>query len=202
MTPDLLTVISLLIIEICAFNKLKHNKSWLVQIATGTKRKVSEVVEICPLVMDGLFTYANLNVLPLGSYDILIGMDWLEAHIVKHDCYSKTFECLDEEGNLRVVRGILKVASVRKISAMQLQKFCRKGCREYAAHVLEAAKNETLRLEDFHVLKEFKDVFSNEIIGIPPKRDIDFTIELVLRATTVSNTPYRMGTPELLELKM
>ena len=42
------------IIEICAFKKLKHNKSWLVQLATGTKRKVSEVVEKCPLVMDGL----------------------------------------------------------------------------------------------------------------------------------------------------
>ena len=41
------------IVEICAFKKLKHSKSWLVQLATGTKRKVSEVVEKCPLVMDG-----------------------------------------------------------------------------------------------------------------------------------------------------
>ena len=64
------------IVEICAFKKLKHRKSWLVQLAIGTKRKVSEVVEKCRLFMDGLFTYANLNVLPLGSYDILIGMDW------------------------------------------------------------------------------------------------------------------------------
>ena len=65
------------IVEICAFKKLKHRKSWLVKIAIGTKRKVSEVVERCPLVMDGLFTYASLSVLPLGSYDILIGMHWL-----------------------------------------------------------------------------------------------------------------------------
>ena len=39
----------------------------------------------------------DLNVLPLGSYDVLIGMDWLEAHRVKLDCYNKTFECMDEE---------------------------------------------------------------------------------------------------------
>jgi hypothetical protein len=51
--------------------------------------------------------------LPLGSYDILIGMDWLEAHRVKLDCYNKTFECMDEEGNPRVVKGIPKVTSVR-----------------------------------------------------------------------------------------
>ena len=60
--------------EICAFKK-NYRKSWLVHLATGTKRKVSEVVEKCPLVMDGLVTHAYLNVLPLGSYDILIGME-------------------------------------------------------------------------------------------------------------------------------
>ena len=73
--------------------------------------------------MDGLCTYAKLNNLPLGSYDILIGMDWLEAYKFKLDCYNKTFECMDEEGNPRVVRGISKVVYVRKISAMQLKKF-------------------------------------------------------------------------------
>ena len=134
------------VVEICSFNNLKHNKSWLVQLATGTKRKVSEVVKKCLLVMNGLVTCVGLNVLPLGSYDVLIGMDWLEAHRVKLNCYNKTFECMDEERNPRVVRGIPKVISVRQISAMQLKKFCRKGCRVYATHVLEAATNETIRL--------------------------------------------------------
>ena len=115
------------VVDICAFKKVNHRKSWLVQLATGTKRKVSEVVEKFPLVMSGLVTYVDLNVLPLGSYDIIIGMDWLEAHIVNLDCYNKTFECIDEEGNLRVVKGIPKVVSVRQISTMQLKKFCRKG---------------------------------------------------------------------------
>ena len=107
----------------------------------------------------GLSTFSNFNILPLGSYDILIGMDWLEAHRVKIDYYNKKFECMDEEGNLRVVRGITKVISVRHISAMQLKKFSRKGCRLYATHVLEGGENETPRLDDFHVLREFKDFF-------------------------------------------
>ena len=101
------------VVEICAFKKVKHRKSWLVQLATGTKRKVSEVVEKCPLVMNGLSTFVDLNVLPLGSYDVLIGMDWLEAHRVKLDCYNKTFECMNEEGNPVVVKGIPKVISVQ-----------------------------------------------------------------------------------------
>ena len=51
-------------------------------------------------------------------------------------------------------------------------------------------------------MKEFVDVFPNEIQGLPPKRDIDFTIDLVPRVALVSKTPYRMSTLELLELKM
>ena len=102
---------------------------------------------------------------------------------------------MDEEGNPRVVRGIPKVIFVRQVSAMQLKKFYRKGCRLYVAHVLEARENETPRLEEFHVLQEFRDVFPDEILGFPPKRDIDFTIDLVPRAAPVSKTPYRMHTP-------
>ena len=52
------------------------------------------------------------------------------------------------------------------------------------------------------MLQEFRDVFPDEILGLPPKRDIDFTIELVLRAASVSKNPYRMSIPEMLELNM
>ena len=72
----------------------------------------------------------------------------------------------------------------------------------YAAHILEEMGDETPRLDDYQVLQEFKDVFPDEIPGLPPKRDIDFTIELVPGAAPVSRTPYRMSTPEMLEMKM
>ena len=48
-------------------------------------------------------------------------LDWLEAHRVNLDCYNKTFECMDEEGNPRVVKEIPKVVFVRYISVMQLR---------------------------------------------------------------------------------
>ena len=52
------------------------------------------------------------------------------------------------------------------------------------------------------MLQDFKDVFPDEVIGLPPKRDIDFTIELVPGAAPVSRAPYIMSTLEMLELKM
>ena len=133
-------------------------------------------------------------------------LEWIGLKLMSHrvniDCYNKTFECMDEEGNPIVVGGIPKVIYVRQISAMQLKKFCRKGYRVYAAHVVEAAQNETIRLEDYLVLQEFRDVFPDEILRLPPKRDIDFTIDLVPGEAPMSKTPYRMSTPGFLELKM
>ena len=112
-------------------------------------------------------------------------MDWLEAHRAKLDCYNKTFECLDEEGNLRVAKGFLEVISRRKSSPMQLKKFYGKGCRVYAAHVLEATEYDTPRLEGFYMLQKFRNVFPEEIPGIPPK-DSNIIFELVPRTKPVS----------------
>lgn len=57
-------------------------------------------------------------------------------------------------------------------------------------------------LEDIPVIQDFFIVFPESIPKLPPKWDINFTIELVLGATHVSRTPYRMSIPELTKLKM
>jgi hypothetical protein len=63
----------------------------------------------------------------------------------------------------------------------------------------EAPKDKVPSVEDFTTLKEFEDVFK-EILGLPPKRDIDFSINLIHGETPMSKTPYRVGMPELKEL--
>jgi hypothetical protein len=65
------------VVESLQFPRRKHGKSWLVQLATRNKRKVMELVKSCLVAMNGLNTRVELNILPLGSYDYLIGMDWL-----------------------------------------------------------------------------------------------------------------------------
>ena len=83
------------IVYLCKLGKAKHVKPWIVQLATGTKWKVSEIVKECEVNMNGFLTKVNLNILPLGSYDILIGMDWLEQHYVMLDCLNKSTLCTD-----------------------------------------------------------------------------------------------------------
>jgi hypothetical protein len=186
----------------CKLKPIRHVKPWLVQLATGTKRKVAEAIPACQFIMGGFPTRATLNLLPLGSYDLLIGMDWLAAHKTKMDCYHKTLECVNEEGRKMTLQGIQKPVSVRQISTLQMKKYCRKGCSLYAIQVLESIEDDKPNLEDHPILREYKDVFPEEVPGLPPRRDIDFSIELTPRVVPASRTPYRMSTPELVELKL
>jgi hypothetical protein len=83
-----------------------------------------------------------------------------------------------------------------------MKKYCRKGCPLYAIQVLESVEDDKPNLEDHPILREYRDMFPEEVSGLPPRRDIDFSIELAPGAVPVSRTPYRMSTPELVELKL
>jgi hypothetical protein len=85
------------IVENFQFPRSKLRKPWLVQSATGEKRKINEMVKTYLMDMNGLCTKTYLNIIPLGSYDFLISMDWLDEHHVFMDCYNKAFTCLDEQ---------------------------------------------------------------------------------------------------------
>ena len=65
------------IVDVCKIGKIKHDKPWLVQLATGTKPKVSKIVKYCEVNLNGFPTKLSLKILTLGLYDILISMDWL-----------------------------------------------------------------------------------------------------------------------------
>ena len=100
--------ISPIIIEKCKLQKDKSPKPWLVQLAIGTKIKILESIKGCPLKLNGLETSAYLNILPLGSYDFLIGMDWSEKLHVILNYLKIIFTRIDDLGNPNLVKGIPK----------------------------------------------------------------------------------------------
>ena len=103
-----------------------------------SKRKIIEFVKEFPLEMNGMKTFEDLKIIPLRSYDVLIGMDWLDAHHAVLDFHNKTYTCLDEEGNQVTIKGIPRPISLRQIIALKLKKCLRKGRQLYAIHVEES----------------------------------------------------------------
>jgi hypothetical protein len=138
--------------------------------------------------MNGINTKIDVNTIPLGSYDFLIDMDCLEKHRVVLDYYNKTITCIDEQRKQVKLQGNPRVVVVREILATQLKKRFRKGCQIFAVHMEEETKDKVASTEDHLVLRNFEDVFG-EITGLPPKRDIDFSIDLVPRVAPMSKTP-------------
>ena len=129
-------------------------------------------------------------------------MDWLEKKKALMNCWDKNLHCVDEEGKTFILKGKLKPISVRQISALQLKRTARKGHQVYGVHVEETEqKTEEELLDAVPVIREFKEFFPKEIPHLPPKREIDFLIDLVPGATPVSRAPYRMSPPELIKLK-
>ena len=85
------------------------------------------------------------------------------------------------------------------ISSMQARRFLRKGCEAFLALVLDS-KREQVNLEDIPVIKEFPNVFPEELPGLPPEREVDLSIKVVLGTNPISRAPYRMTPTELKEL--
>ena len=82
-------------------------------------------------------TTIYLNILPLGSYENLIGTDRIESHKTVINCLHKTFDCIDEKGNYHTIKGIYIPISIRQISAMQLKICIMKGFHLYAIKIVE-----------------------------------------------------------------
>ncbi|KAL0553651.1 hypothetical protein IC582_007551 [Cucumis melo] len=100
-----------------------------------------------------------------------------------------------------VFRGMRKAVSRSLISVLKAEKLLRKGCTTFLAHIV-VVQREKLKPEDVPVVKEFLDVFLDDLSGLPPDREIEFTIELLPGTTPISQAPYRMAPSELKELKM
>jgi predicted aspartyl protease len=106
-TPD--------VVESNKLKKQKHEKPWLVELATGTKIKVVNFISDLEFSLDGQRIRTNLNILPLGSYDMIIGMEWLEQHKAILDFYTKILSYKDNFGTVRTAQGIPKPVSVRQV---------------------------------------------------------------------------------------
>ena len=142
-------------------------------------------------MMNDFLTHVSVNVFPLGSYDLLIGMDWFEEHNFLLNCFNKTFTYIDNNGNNIKFKGIPRKVNMREIFALQMKRSVRKGCKVFAVYIMNYKENYIKpKLEGIPVLKEFEDIFLEEVPILPLKIDIKFTIDLIPAAVPVLTSPY------------
>ncbi|KAH9705011.1 Endonuclease [Citrus sinensis] len=144
---------------------------------------------------------ANLIILDIRDFDAILGTDWLASHHATVDCFKKEV-VFNKPGEIEVkFYGERRVLPSCVISVIDARRLLRKGCSAYLAYVIVTGVRE-LRLEDIPVVQEFSDVFPDELPGMPPHREIEFSIDLVPGTAPISIAPYRMAPAELKELKI
>jgi hypothetical protein len=132
--------------------------------------------------------------------EIILGMDWLSTFHASIDYFGKKVVFRIPSQAEYVFEGDRVVRPPPLVSAMQVKRLLRKGCKGFVAYVLKSEET-TLKTEDISVVKEFPNMFSEDLPGLPPKREVEFTMDLVPRTGPISKAPYRMAYVELKELK-
>ena len=172
----------------------------VVSVPNGDTMISERIVPCSKLVIQNKDFPADLIVLGIHDFDIVLGMDWLSKHRATLDCYKKEVRLVRLEEPSVIFQGIRKEIAPSLINAMTASKMLRKGCQGYLEFVVDR-RQEGTRLEDILIVKEFPDVFPDDISGLPPDREVEFTIDLIPDTEPISIPPYRMAPAELRELK-
>ena len=125
-------------------------------------------------------------------------MDWLSKHraIVDWGQNIVMLRCSDQAKV--IVQGIGSSAMSNVISTMQARGFMRKGCETFLVVILDS-KGGQVDVEKIPIVREFPDVFPEELPCIPLEREADLAIEIVPGTVPMSRAPYRMALTELKE---
>ncbi|XP_073133351.1 uncharacterized protein [Henckelia pumila] len=172
-----------------------------VSLPSGEELKSSSVVRNCKVQMQSLVLCADFIVLKMVNFDAILGMDWLTWHEVIIDCKRKTVSVIDQNGKSLVFRTTSKKSAPGMISAGTAWKLLSNGCTGFLASLIGDLEVQRPKLGEVEVVKDFSEVFSDDVAGLPLVRKVEFGIELLPETKPASKAPYRLAPTEMKELK-
>ncbi|GKB86345.1 putative reverse transcriptase domain-containing protein [Tanacetum coccineum] len=147
-----------------------------IEIASGQLVEIDKVIKRCKLEIEGHVFDIDLIPFGHGSFDVIIGMDWLSNYKAEIICHEKVVRILLPDGK------VLRVLGERP---------------DEKARLLMSAKASDKKQEEVVVVREFPEVFPDDLSGLPPIPEIEFQIELIPGATPVARSPYRLAPSEI-----
>ncbi|GKE72440.1 putative reverse transcriptase domain-containing protein [Tanacetum coccineum] len=180
--------------------------SYDVELADGKIVRIDTIIRGCALnFLDHPF-HIDLMPVELGSFDVIIGMDWLRRCHTVIMCNEKlvrvpygnetlTF-CGNESSNERESR-------LAVISYSKDQEYMAKGCQVFLAQISakeEGDKSEGKQIKDVPIVRDFPEVFPEDLPGLPLARPVELQIDLIPGAVYVARAPYQLAPSEMKEL--
>ncbi|GJT21790.1 putative reverse transcriptase domain-containing protein, partial [Tanacetum coccineum] len=198
---------------------LINNRYASILFDTGADRSFvsttcSSQIDITPTALDHYYDVeladrriiGDLMTVELGCSSAIIGWDWLVKYQAIIVCAEKIVRI--PWGNETLIvhgdgsnRG--NEARLHIISYTKTQEYMLKGCPVFLANVTTKEtedKSEKKQLEDVPIVRDFPDVFPEDLPGLPPTRQVEFQIDLIPGAAPVARAPYRLAPSKMKEL--
>ncbi|GJU72919.1 putative reverse transcriptase domain-containing protein [Tanacetum coccineum] len=151
---------------------IKIGASYEVELADGRVVSTNTVLKGCTLNLVNYVFEIDLMPIELGTFDVIIGMDWLVKHNVVIVCGEKVVR-IPYGNRMLIVESDKSMSRLKVIYCIKARKYVERGCHLFLAHVTENKPKEK-RLEDVPVIHDFPEVFPEELPGLPPPRQVEF----------------------------
>ncbi|KAL0536475.1 hypothetical protein IC582_025424 [Cucumis melo] len=172
-----------------------------VSTPSGECMLSKEKVKACQIEIAGHVIEVTLIVLDMLDFDVILGMDWLAANHASIDCSRKEVTFNPPLMTSFKFKGGGSKSLPQIISAIRASKLLSQGTWGILASVVDTREVD-VSLSSEPVVRDYPDVFPEELPGLPPHREVEFAIELEPGTVPISRAPYRMAPAELKELKV
>ncbi|GKB72241.1 putative reverse transcriptase domain-containing protein [Tanacetum coccineum] len=176
-----------------------------VELADGKSLTTNTILRGCTLNLQNHLFKIDLLPIELGSFDVIVGMDWMVEHHAEVVCYKKYIR-VPYRNDMLIIQGerieIKRESRLEVISSIKTQKYINQGCQVFLIQMMKEEKTKILEriIEDVPVVRDFSEVFPEDLLGLPPTRQVEFHIELIPGAAPVARAPYRLAPAEMKEL--
>ncbi|KAL0553629.1 hypothetical protein IC582_007529 [Cucumis melo] len=172
-----------------------------VSTPSGECMLSKEKVKACQIEIAGHVIEVTLLVLDMLDFDVILGMDWLAANHAIIDCSRKEVAFNPPSMASFKFKGEGSRSLPQVISAIRASKLLSQDTWGILASVVDTREVD-VSLSSEPVVRDYPDVFPEELPGLPPHREVEFAIELESGTVPISRAPYRMAPAELKELKV
>ncbi|GKB15499.1 putative reverse transcriptase domain-containing protein [Tanacetum coccineum] len=169
-----------------------------IEMSDGNLVGTNIVIQGCTLILLNQPFEIDLMPIKLGSFDVVIGMDWLSKYHARI-IYDEKVVHIPIDGETLIIRGDQSKTRLSLISCIKIERYISSGYQVFVAQVMEKKSTEK-RLEDIPVIREFLEVFPEDLPGLPSVLQVEFQIDLILGAAPVARAPYRLAPSEMQEL--
>ncbi|XP_071712554.1 uncharacterized protein [Rutidosis leptorrhynchoides] len=170
-----------------------------VEVATGKTVPVTTYVSGISIEIDGSIFPVTCLVMHIPSFDVLLGMNWLSGHKKSIKCHKKLISFHLSDGTRVIAQSERDGFGCPLILMMKARKSIAKGCDTFLAYVIDAKKVKKI-VAHISVVREFPEVFPDELAGLPPVREVEYKIDLVPGAMPVAKVPYGLAPYEIREM--